>query len=53
MVKPIRRVSQLYRSLNLLTCIEYCRKLNNKDAEMVQMYWTQTGLKRYIDLFSL
>jgi len=25
-----------------LTPIEYCSKLNNRDAEMVQMYWTQT-----------
>src|SRR5665648_623574 len=31
-----------HRSLNLLTPIEYCSKLNNRDAEMVQMYWTQT-----------
>jgi len=31
-----------HRSLNLLTPIEYCGKLNNQDAEMVQMYWTQT-----------
>jgi len=42
MVEAIRRVSQLYRSLNLLNYIEYCSKLNNNDAEMVQMYWTQT-----------
>jgi len=28
--------------LNLLTPIEYCSKLNNRDASMVQMYWTQT-----------
>src|SRR5680860_1658184 len=33
---------QPHRSLNLLTPIEYCSKLNNRDAEMVQMYWTQT-----------
>jgi len=33
---------QPYRSLNLLTLIEYCSKLNNRDALMVQMYWTQT-----------
>ena len=25
-----------------MTPIEYCSKLNNRDAEMVQMYWTQT-----------
>ena len=31
-----------HRSLNLLTPIEYCSKLKNRDAEMVQMYWTQT-----------
>ncbi len=31
-----------YRSLSLLTPIEYCSKLNNRDASMVQMYWTQT-----------
>ncbi len=31
-----------HRSLNLLTPIEYCSKLNNRDASMVQMYWTQT-----------
>ena len=31
-----------HRSLKLLTPIEYCSKLNNRDAEMVQMYWTQT-----------
>jgi len=27
-----------------LTPIEYCSKLNNRDAEMVQMYWTQTSI---------
>ena len=32
-----------HRSLNLLTPIEYCSKLNKRDASMVQMYWTQTG----------
>jgi len=32
-----------HRSLNLLTSIKYCSKLNNKDVLMVQMYWTQTG----------
>jgi len=32
-----------HRSLNLLTPIEYCSKLlNNKDTEMLQMYWTKT-----------
>jgi len=31
-----------HRSLNLLTPIEYCSKLNNRDSSMVQMYWTQT-----------
>jgi transposase InsO family protein len=31
-----------HRSLNLLTPIEYCSKLNNRDTSMVQMYWTQT-----------
>ncbi len=31
-----------HRSLNLLTPIEYCSKLNNRDVSMVQMYWTQT-----------
>jgi transposase InsO family protein len=32
-----------HRSLNLLTSVEYCSKLlNNKDASMLQMYWTQT-----------
>jgi transposase InsO family protein len=30
-----------HRSLNLLTPIEYCCKLNNRDASIVQMYWTQ------------
>ena len=37
-----RKYSTDSRSLNLLTPIEYCSKLNNRDAEMVQMYWTQT-----------
>jgi len=32
-----------HRSLNLLTPIEYCSKLNNRDVSMVQMYWTQTA----------
>lgn len=27
-----------HRSLNLLTPIEYCSKLNNKDVSMMQMY---------------
>ena len=36
-----------HRSLNLLTPIEYCSKLNNRDAEMVQMYWTQTYSIKY------
>ena len=31
-----------HRSLNLLTHIEYCSKLNNRDVSMVQMYWTQS-----------
>ena len=31
-----------HRSLNLLTPIEYCSKLNSRDASMVQMYRTQT-----------
>ena len=31
-----------HRSLNLLTPIEYCSKLNNKDPSMLKMYWTQT-----------
>ena len=31
-----------HRSLNLLTPIEYCNKLKNRDVSMVQMYWTQT-----------
>jgi transposase InsO family protein len=32
-----------HRSLNLLTPIEYCSKLLNKeDSSMLQMYWTQT-----------
>lgn len=31
-----------HRSLNLLTPIEYCSKLNNRDDSMVQMYWTQS-----------
>jgi len=34
-----------HRSLNLLTPIEYCSKLNSRDPSMVQMYWTQTHLK--------
>ena len=28
-----------HRSLNLLTPIEYCSKLNNRDDSIVQMYW--------------
>jgi len=28
-----------HRSLNLLTPIEYCSKLNNRDDSMVQMCW--------------
>ena len=35
-----------HRSLNLLTPIEYCSKLNNRDASMVQMYWTQTNFDK-------
>jgi transposase InsO family protein len=32
-----------HRSLDLLTPIEYCSKLLNKeDSSMLQMYWTQT-----------
>jgi hypothetical protein len=31
-----------HRSLNLVTPIEYCSKLNSRVASMVQMYWTQT-----------
>ena len=37
-----------HRSLNLLTPIEYCSKLNNRDDSMVQMYWTQTLLCKVI-----
>jgi len=32
-----------HRSLNFLTPIEYCSKLNSRDVSMVQMYWTQTS----------
>ncbi len=35
-----------HRSLNLLTPIEYCSKLNNIDDSMVQMYWTQTKFEK-------
>jgi len=31
-----------HRSLDFLTPIEYCSKLNKKDPSMLQMYWTQT-----------
>jgi hypothetical protein len=31
-----------HRSLNLLTPIEYCSKLNKRDTSIVQMYWTPT-----------
>ncbi len=39
-----------HRSLNLLTPIEYCSKLNNRDFSMVQMYWTQTIACNLINL---
>jgi len=35
------------KSLNLFTLVEYCsRLLNNEDASMVEMYWTQKKLKK-------
>ena len=39
-----------HRSLNLLTPIEYCSKLNNRDVSMVQMYWTQTSYIKFYDV---
>jgi len=37
-------------SRTCLSPIEYCSKLNNKDATMVQMYWTQTSYLIYTEL---
>jgi len=32
--------------------IEYCSKLNNKDASSVQMHWTQiSDLRQMFDIF--
>ena len=41
---------RIHRSLNLLTPIEYCSKLNNRDASMVQMYWTQTATANLLSM---
>ena len=34
---------RLHRSLNLLTLVEYCSKLNNRDGSILQVYWTQAN----------
>ena len=40
-----------HRSFYLLTPIEYCNKLNNRDAKMVPMYWTQTKIDKKLRLY--